>query len=96
TKEYIYNENKFLFEKLNETNLFKVYSSVANYIFLKSKFDVDWKEELLNYNILIRKCDNYIGLNDRFYRVAVKDNVSNLKLVENIKKIKEELNDRFN
>jgi len=91
TKEYIYNENKFLFEKLNETNLFKVYSSNANYIFLKSKFDVDWKEELLNYNILIRKCDNYIGLNDRFYRVAVKDNASNLKLINSIKKIEEEI-----
>ncbi len=96
TKEYIYIENKFLFEKLNEINLFKVYSSVANYIFLKSKYEIDWKKELLNYNILIRKCDNYIGLNDRFYRVAVKDNISNRELINSIMKIKEELNDRFN
>lgn len=96
TKEYIYSENKYLFEQLNEMNLFKVYSSVANYIFLKSKYEIDWKKELLNYNILIRKCDNYIGLNDRFYRVAVKDNDSNLKLINSIKKIKEKLNGRFN
>jgi threonine-phosphate decarboxylase len=95
TKRYIIKQNEFLTRELNNLNLFKVYDSKVNYIFLKSKFEIDWQIELLKYNILIRKCDNYIGLNNFFYRVAVKDNINNKKLIESIKNIKEKYNDRF-
>ena len=95
TKKYIENERKYLIEKLRTLNIFKVYDSTANYIFLKSKVDIDWKVELLCYNILIRECNNYIGLNNKFYRVAVKDNKNNQILIEKIEKIKDDNNDRF-
>lgn len=96
TKKYIKNEREYLIEKLRTLNIFRVYDSTANYIFLKSKVDIDWGKELLHYNILIRKCDNYIGLDNKFYRIAVKDNKNNQILIESIKKIKEDNNDRSN
>ncbi|MEG2082495.1 MAG: hypothetical protein RR011_04635 [Oscillospiraceae bacterium] len=36
--------------------------------------------------IMLRKCANFKGLNEHFYRCAVKNHKDNIKLIEAIKK----------
>lgn len=64
----------------------KVYPSQANYLFVKL-LDSTTTEELANHclkhGIMIRRCDNYQGLNSRsFFRVAVRTDQENTRLVE--------------
>lgn len=61
---------------------FKVFQSNANYIFFKNETKIDLKSKLEENNILIRSCENYQGLNNDFYRIAVKDEISNEKLLK--------------
>lgn len=92
-KEYVHNSLKYIDEQkvylVKELQYlgFKVFEPYANYIFLKSDFNIDLKAQLIKYNILIRSCNNYIGLNDNFYRIAVKKKHENEKLIKSIKEI---------
>jgi histidinol-phosphate/aromatic aminotransferase/cobyric acid decarboxylase-like protein len=47
-------------------------------------------ERLLDGGILIRKCDNFEGLGEDFYRVAVRSRADNEKLTAAIRKIRDE------
>jgi len=82
-KEYLYNE-------LKEINELKVYKPSVNFILLKTSIKINFKEELLKSNILIRSCSNYEGLDNSYYRIAVRTHEENSKLVKNIRKIFEE------
>lgn len=53
----------------------------------KLLIDLDLKSELIKRRILIRSCDNYIGLSNSFYRVAVRTREENNKLISEIKNI---------
>ena len=60
---------------------FKVYPSDTNFMLIKKEpEDGCLYEKLLQEKVLIRKCDNYRGLNKDYYRIAVKDKKSIAKL----------------
>jgi len=44
-------------------------------------------ESLFNKGILIRNCDNYIGLGPGYYRICIRRHEDNVKLIEAIKEI---------
>ena len=48
----------------------RVYDSRANYIFFRGPEDL--KERCLKHGVLIRSCSNYPGLDNRYFRVAVR------------------------
>lgn len=79
-------QSEFLYNSMSSLG-FKVYEPRANYVFFKSDFGIDFKAQLIKYNILIRSCSNYLGLDDRFYRIAVKKETDNMKLIASIKEI---------
>ena len=83
-REEIKSMRKYLSYKLKKIGL-KVYDSKANYILVKSHKDI--YNELLKDGILIRDCSNYRGLEKGYYRIAVKDNISNEKIIRAIDKI---------
>ena len=66
----------------------KVFTSTANYILLKL---VDGSSaegiagKLLKRNILIRTCGNYTGLDQSFFRVAIRNRKENQLLLDNLK-----------
>jgi|GEM_PF-2549288 threonine-phosphate decarboxylase len=84
-------EKQYLFEKLKQINNLNVYYPNANYLFIdlsNSKFNgTKLYEELIKDSILIRKLNNYKGLDDNYIRIAIKDRKSNLKLLKVINKI---------
>ena len=72
-------ERTYLTKELQRLG-YGVFPSDANYILFYSK-DKDLQEKLLQQKILIRDCQDFIGLEKGFYRVAVKDHGANEKLV---------------
>ena len=63
----------------------KVYPGTANYLLLRlptGQSVIDLARQLLAAGILIRCCDNYPGLDDRYFRVAVRTEAENNRLVQ--------------
>lgn len=77
-KEYLLKEMALLAKK--------VYGFSANYIFFKER--KDFAERMLLRGIIIRNCSNYQGLEEGFFRIAIKGHEDNLKLIEAWKKLK--------
>lgn len=68
-----------------------VYPASANYILFKSEIqDNTLDTKLRQKGIMIRNCSNYIGLNDWFYRIAIKTRYDNEKLINALKEIESE------
>ena len=66
---------------------FQVWNGHADYLFFKVPGITDLYERLLPYGILIRRCSNYRGLDDTYYRIAVKSPEANQKLLEVLQKV---------
>ena len=72
-------ERAYLTSGLTKLGL-EVYPSDANYILFRAE-DSDLSLKLLSKGILIRPCDDFHGLTNHHYRVAVMDRVRNEKLL---------------
>ena len=77
-------ERKYLTDELLGMG-YKVFPSEANFILFKGKEGL--YEKLLQSGILIRKCENFIGLNEHFYRIAVKTHEENIELIRKLGEI---------
>lgn len=78
TRRLVSAERAFLSDGLSSLGI-RVFESDANFILLKC--DLPLKELLIKKGILIRSCDNFKGLDDRFFRVAVKTRPANEALL---------------
>jgi len=91
TIEQIQEEKEFLVSKLTELGV-KVYVSEANYLLLNIKDAngynaLDFKQKLADEGILIRSCSNYRGLDENYFRIAIRNHFENLKLLEALSNI---------
>ena len=90
-------QNKELLEKMEQAVLrkelirlgMKCYASEANYIFFRGEKGMC--EGCRRQGILIRDCQNYPGLSEGFYRVAVRTRNENKKLIEGIERWQKQL-----
>ena len=78
--------------QLEAFGIFRVFPSVANYLLVRiEKEGVDAKELaeglLFQFRIPIRVCANYAGLDGRYFRVAVRTEEENTRLVEALAKV---------
>lgn len=78
TREYVAVQREYLKQKLTQLGC-KVYNSKANYIFFEGPKGL--YEDCLNERVLIRSCSNYDGLDDTYYRIAVKTKEENERLI---------------
>ncbi len=74
TAAFVKKEKKRLMKALRECG-FTVFPSAANYILFKGNPGL--KEKLLEKSILIRSCADYEGLDERYYRIAVRTEAEN-------------------
>ena len=81
--DYVKCERERLVDALESLKI-KVYPSEANFVLIKSKYDL--YDILLKQGILIRDCSNYSNLEKGYYRIAVKTNVDNNYLINALKK----------
>lgn len=81
-------EQPRLFGLLNSLQGISVWPPSANYIFLRCDVSsLDLQQALLGHLILIRSCANYPGLDERYYRVAVKSPEDNDLLVSALRTV---------
>ena len=79
-------ENVYLTAELEKLG-FCVYPSCADYLLFETENEIF--TELMQRGILIRHCDNYHGLNQNFYRIALKRHADNRKLIAELTDIRE-------
>ncbi len=88
-KKYI-NESKLFFNKLSDLPKIKIYPSRSNFILIELldglKADDVSAHLLCNYGVYVRNCNDKIGLNGEFIRVAARTNVDNEIIVNALKK----------
>lgn len=94
TKRLIRKEKKYLYDSLYRMREIKVYPSDANFFLCslndsKIKNAADLTKKLMKQKILIRNCDNFRGLDERFFRIAVKNREDNMKLIAALKGVLE-------
>ncbi len=86
-----------LHNKLKTLDVFEIIQGEANFFLMRIKSKefnaLDLKNYLLKSGILIRYCGNYHGLDDKYFRIAVRKKFENDYL---IKKLKEFLKIRIN
>lgn len=91
TKDYIKKERMLLFNNLKEIPTVYPYYPTANFIFCKilnKKLNAcSLFKRLLKHNIIIRDCSNFKGLNNRFFRIAVKKRKENVYLIKCLRRI---------
>lgn len=87
TLDYMEYQKSLLYNGLKELNNLTVYNPSVNFIFFKINSKINLKLKLLEDKILIRSCSNYEGLDESYYRVAVKLEEENIKLIKSIKNI---------
>lgn len=78
SRKLISEQRKFLTEQLSALGI-KVFDSDANFLLLKSETPL--YEPLRERGIIIRRCANFGWLDDKFYRIAVRTESENSKLV---------------
>jgi threonine-phosphate decarboxylase len=83
TRKYLASQRKLLVSGLQQAGI-KVLSGEANYLFLQA--DSDFADRLAAKGILVRSCSNYPGLNDSYYRIAVRTEAENLALLAALEK----------
>ena len=76
-------EREFLISELKNFG-FKVYDSEANFILFLCEIPLD--EMLLKEKIAIRNCNNYDGLGDGFFRIAVRNRNENEILISAVRR----------
>lgn len=85
--EYIRKERGYLSAALLELG-FKVYESDTVFILIngiKGLYD-----RLIRKGILIRRCEDFHGLDDGFYRIAVRSHEDNIKFIKAIREVLDE------
>ena len=95
TLKWITKEKIYMYEKLNEISGIKVYETEVN--FITGKIDEKLfseglnvkilREKMLEQEILISDASNFKFLDERFFRLAIKDRESNDRVIEAMKEI---------
>lgn len=87
TIDFMEKEKNYMYNKLKEIDNLKVYEPSVNFILFKIHGGIDLREKLLDKNILIRSCANYHGLDESYYRIAVKNHCDNKDIISKIKEV---------
>jgi len=93
SKKYMIEERRWFYTQLNMVKHINAYKSYGNYVFFSYDGDKQLKEALEDKGILIRSCNNYRGLDGRYFRVAVKKHWENELLLKEMSRICNETSD---
>lgn len=88
TCEFVIEERKWMLQELLEIKEFSTFNSEANYMLckiVKGQCLEDLENFLGKNGIMIRNCSNYIGLDNRFFRIAIRSEKDNQRLISLLK-----------
>ena len=88
TKQVLHEEQLFMYNSLDTIDGITIYPPSANFMLFHIEQEgitaESINEALKKYNMIVRNCDSYMGLNNQWVRVAIKDHDTNVKLVEKL------------
>ncbi len=91
SREFMSKERLFLYNEISHIRGFLPYKPTVNYILIKiDTMDMtssSLREQLLGYGIAIRDCSNFVGLGNKYFRVAVRTREENIKLIHALKSV---------
>jgi len=87
TKEWLSREKGFVKEELGKFKDIKVLNTYTNFHLCKIRNQKasELREKLLIDGIYIRTCEDFYGLGDSYFRIAVRTHADNLKLIKSLK-----------
>ncbi len=90
TRTFVRQQREFLLKEMQSIPGLTVFSGQANYLLVRiDRRDVDGPilaRQMLSSGIAIRVCDNFDGLDGRFFRIAVRNEEENSRLLHALKK----------
>ena len=88
TKQVLSEEQNYLYNALDAISGITVYQPSANFILFHIEQEAmtadSINEALKKHNMIVRNCDSYMGLNNQWVRVAIKDHDNNVRLIETL------------
>ncbi|MGN0657856.1 MAG: pyridoxal phosphate-dependent aminotransferase [Ruminiclostridium sp.] len=84
TAELVGTERNFITSELQKTGII-VYPSETNFLLFRCGLPLD--ELLIKEKIAIRNCGNFEGLNENYFRVAVRNHRENLALISAVRRV---------
>ena len=84
TVKIVERERNFLMTELKNAGII-VYPSEANFLLLRCDLPLD--ELLIRERIAIRNCGNFEGLNENYYRIAVRNHRENTALISAVRRV---------
>ena len=90
SKEYYLKERNYMISSLRKIKNMKVYNTDTNFILIKLENikAENLKTELFKeHNILIRDASNFIGLDDKYIRIAIKSHEENEMILKALNKV---------
>ena len=85
TRNWLRTEQKFFINELKKIHGLTVFEPSVNFVLLKFE-TVEAAESILKKlrqnKILLRSCENFVGLDGRYLRSAIRSRAENLKLLE--------------
>lgn len=81
TQRWLQTELGWMFQQLSHIRDLTVFPSRTNFFLLKTKH-LDLQTALLTHRLLIRQCSDYEGLDEHYFRVAVKSHQDNQRLIK--------------
>jgi threonine-phosphate decarboxylase len=86
SRAFMNKERTWLSAQLSAIQGLRVFPSSANFLLLQTRTTEisapDIAERLAREKLLIRVCDNFVGLGKQFFRAAVRTRTENLRLVD--------------
>ncbi len=92
SRRYIEKEREYLFGGLKDIKGLKAFSPTSNFIFCKLescaiKSAKVLNEELIKRGLAVRDCGNFRGLDEKFFRAAVRKRNENRRLITSLKEV---------
>lgn len=93
TRRWILTERDYFYSRLTQLEGCRVYPSNANFFLLKLSQQItaqdygvaDLKKHLEKKGIMIRDCSSFRELDSSYFRIAIKERINNLKLLDELK-----------
>lgn len=95
TCAWIREEKEWFYNELRKIDIFKVFQPQTNFILIKI-LDEEFNAPKLRHSmakkgVLIRDASNFMFLNEKFFRIAIKDRESNIKFLRVLNEVLEEI-----
>ena len=88
TKQVLSEEQNYMYDALDAISGITVYEPSVNFILFHIEQEGvtadSINEALKKHNMIVRNCDSYMGLNNQWVRVAIKDHDNNVRLIEKL------------